>query len=111
MVTIGLGIGKSLRLVGATKYDFMLGAKARTQAIKSYAEIVELEARQTRGLRAFGWGLMTVLRVPKEHPAPAPEKELRYEPLLPASQRSRRRWQCWKTPQTPEGLRSISDFD
>lgn len=51
MVTIGLGIGKKLRIIEGTKQDFMLGEKAKTMGVRSYADLVEMERRQTRWLR------------------------------------------------------------
>jgi kynurenine 3-monooxygenase len=51
MTTIGLGIGKKLRIVEGTKQDFMLGEKARTVGVRSYADLVEMERRQTKWLR------------------------------------------------------------
>lgn len=51
MVTIGLGIGKKLRIIEGTKQDFMLGEKAKTMGVRSYADLVEMERRQTQWLR------------------------------------------------------------
>jgi hypothetical protein len=106
MVTIGLAIAKSMHIVNAVKYDYMLGAKARTQAIKSYADIVALEKRQTTALRAFSWGVLTVLRVPKANPDP--ELLDHTMPLLRAAENlgkagldspkpmRAQRWKCWQ---------------
>eukprot|EP00928_Gymnodinium_smaydae_P082631 TRINITY_DN6594_c0_g2_i2.p1 TRINITY_DN6594_c0_g2~~TRINITY_DN6594_c0_g2_i2.p1 ORF type:complete len:452 (-),score=70.34 TRINITY_DN6594_c0_g2_i2:355-1656(-) len=53
MVTIGLGIAKKLRIIKGTSQDFMLGELAQTVGVKSYAELVAMEERQTRGLNAL----------------------------------------------------------
>eukprot|EP00928_Gymnodinium_smaydae_P082629 TRINITY_DN6594_c0_g1_i1.p1 TRINITY_DN6594_c0_g1~~TRINITY_DN6594_c0_g1_i1.p1 ORF type:complete len:487 (-),score=87.59 TRINITY_DN6594_c0_g1_i1:266-1681(-) len=50
MVTIGLGIAKKLHIIEGTSQDFMLGELAQTVGVKSYAELVAMEERQTRGL-------------------------------------------------------------
>lgn len=80
MVTVGLGIAKKLHIIEGTNQDFMLGEKARTSGIKSYSELVEMEARQTRGLRKVAKGIGKVFRIPKEQPEavakPAPEEGL-----------------------------------
>jgi kynurenine 3-monooxygenase len=68
MVTIGLGIAKKLHIIKGTSSDFMLGEMAKTQGVKSYAELVEMEARQTRGLRQFASGVTKVFRVSDENP-------------------------------------------
>jgi len=68
MVTIGLGIAKKLRIIEGTSQDFMLGEMATTQGVKSYSELVEMEARQSRGLRKFAKGVTTVFRVSDENP-------------------------------------------
>lgn len=57
MTTIGLGIGKKLRIIEGTKQDFMLGEKARSVGVKSYADLVEMERRQTRWLRPIATGV------------------------------------------------------
>jgi hypothetical protein len=51
MTTIALSIGKKLRFVEGTKQDFMLGAKAKTVGVRSYAELVEMDTRQKRWLK------------------------------------------------------------
>jgi len=51
MTTIGLGIGKKLRIIEGTKQDFMLGEKARIVGVRSYADLIEMERRQTKWLR------------------------------------------------------------
>lgn len=71
MVTIGLGLAKKLRVIEATPQDFMLGELARTVGVKGYAELVDMEARQTRVLRPVASGIAKIFRVPKEHAAPA----------------------------------------
>lgn len=68
MVTIGLGMAKKLRIIEGTPGDFMLGELAKTVGVKSYAELVEMEARQTRGLRSFANGITTLFRVSDESP-------------------------------------------
>jgi kynurenine 3-monooxygenase len=70
MVTIGLSVAKKLRIVEGIAQDYMLGEKARTAGVKGYAELVEMEDRQTRGLRKVAMGIGKVFRIPKEHPAP-----------------------------------------
>jgi len=81
MVTIGLGIAKKLHVIEGTSQDYMLGEKARTVGVKGYAELVEMEARQTRGLRKAARGLARLLRIPEEHPAAASaEKALEAAP-------------------------------
>jgi len=72
MVTIGLGIAKKLHVIEGTNQDFMLGEKARTVGVRGYAELVEMEARQTRVLRPLARGLAKAFRVPKEHAPPRP---------------------------------------
>jgi len=68
MVTIGLGVAKKLNIIQGTKQDFMLGQLARTQGVKSYAELDEMEERQTRGLKKTARGIAKVLRLSKESP-------------------------------------------
>lgn len=51
MTTIGLGIGKKMRFIEGTKQDFMLGEKAKTSGIRSYAELVEMDRKQKKWLR------------------------------------------------------------
>eukprot|EP00933_Yihiella_yeosuensis_P071735 TRINITY_DN79979_c0_g1_i1.p1 TRINITY_DN79979_c0_g1~~TRINITY_DN79979_c0_g1_i1.p1 ORF type:complete len:539 (-),score=129.61 TRINITY_DN79979_c0_g1_i1:392-1891(-) len=68
MVTIGLGIGKKMGIIEGTNQDYMLGEKARTVGVKSYAELVEMEQRQTRVLRPVANGIAKIFRVPKENP-------------------------------------------
>ncbi|CAE8627803.1 unnamed protein product [Polarella glacialis] len=76
MVTIGLGIGKKLNIIEGTMQDFMLGEKARTVGVKSYAELIEMEVRQTRVLRPIAYNIMRIFRVPKEKPPPASIKQV-----------------------------------
>lgn len=73
MVTIGLGIAKKLHIVEGTAQDFMLGEKARQQGVKPYAELLAMDARQTRGLRKAANVVATVLRIPKENAAVLPK--------------------------------------
>lgn len=68
MVTIGLGIAKKLHIIDATYQDFMVGEKARTVPTKGYAELIEMDERQSKGVKAFANGIATIFRVPKEHP-------------------------------------------
>jgi hypothetical protein len=85
IVTIGLSIAKSLRIIRNTKYDFMLGANARTQPRPTpYTEIVAMERRQTQGLRKFAMGVLKVLRVPNTN-----------EPTEPQPENSEPRWKCF----------------
>jgi len=70
MVTIGLSVAKKLRIVEGTAADYMLGEKARAAGVKSYAELAEMEDRQTRGLRKVAMGIGKIFRIPKAHPAP-----------------------------------------
>jgi kynurenine 3-monooxygenase len=51
MTTIALSIGKKLHFVEGTKQDFMLGAKAKTVGVRSYAELVAMDTRQKRWLK------------------------------------------------------------
>lgn len=67
MVTIGLVIAKKLHIIDGTMQDYMLGAKAHEVGIKSYAELVEMEARQTKVLRPLANGIARIFRIPKEH--------------------------------------------
>eukprot|EP00931_Biecheleriopsis_adriatica_P039572 TRINITY_DN22623_c0_g1_i1.p1 TRINITY_DN22623_c0_g1~~TRINITY_DN22623_c0_g1_i1.p1 ORF type:complete len:474 (-),score=105.70 TRINITY_DN22623_c0_g1_i1:60-1457(-) len=67
LVTIGLGIAKKLRIIEGTNQDFMLGEKAHTVGVKPYAELVEMEKRQTRWLRPLANGLAKAFRVPDHH--------------------------------------------
>jgi kynurenine 3-monooxygenase len=69
MVTIGLGIAKKLNIIEGTCQDFMLGELAKTVGVKSYAELVEMEDRQSRGIRKFARGVTKVFRVSEESPA------------------------------------------
>jgi len=68
MTTIGLGIAKKLHIIEGTKQDFMLGELARTQGVKSYEELEEMEQRQTRGLKKTARGIAKVLRLSKDSP-------------------------------------------
>mmetsp|Transcript_17913 Transcript_17913/g.38109 ORF Transcript_17913/g.38109 Transcript_17913/m.38109 type:complete len:475 (-) Transcript_17913:53-1477(-) len=68
LVTIGLGIAKKLRVIEGTPSDFMLGELAHTVGVKSYAELVAMEARQTRALKPLARGIAKVFRVSKESP-------------------------------------------
>mmetsp|Transcript_82482 Transcript_82482/g.237141 ORF Transcript_82482/g.237141 Transcript_82482/m.237141 type:complete len:472 (-) Transcript_82482:21-1436(-) len=68
MVTIGLGIAKRTGIIEGTIQDFMLGELAKTVGVKSYAELVEMEGRQSRGLKTFANGVCKVLRISKESP-------------------------------------------
>jgi len=68
MVTIGLGIAKKLNIIEGTQQDFMLGELAQTIGTKSYAELVDMEARQTRWLRPVANGITKAFRVSKESP-------------------------------------------
>lgn len=70
MTTIGLGIGKKVGIVEGTPQDFMLGKKAKEVGVVSYAELVEMDARQTRWLKPLARGVARVFRVPKEMPVP-----------------------------------------
>lgn len=49
----------------------MLGELAQTQGVKSYAELEEMEQRQTRGLKKTARGIAKVLRLSKESPMDA----------------------------------------
>lgn len=69
MVTIGLGIAKKMGIIEGTVQDFMLGEKSKLLGVKSYAELVALEERQTRSLRPIAMFIGKVLRIPKERPA------------------------------------------
>jgi kynurenine 3-monooxygenase len=71
MTTIGLSVAKKLRIIEGTKQDFMLGELAQTQGVKSYAELEEMEQRQTRGLKKTARGIAKVLRLSKESPIDA----------------------------------------
>jgi len=51
MTTIGLSIGKKLRIIDGTKQDYMLGEKARTTGVKSYAQLVAMDNKQTKWLK------------------------------------------------------------
>jgi 2-polyprenyl-6-methoxyphenol hydroxylase-like FAD-dependent oxidoreductase len=75
MVTIGLGIAKKLHIIEGTKQDFMLGELASTQGVKSYAELEEMEQRQTRGLRKTATGIARVLRLSKDSPMDVKQRE------------------------------------
>jgi kynurenine 3-monooxygenase len=68
MVTIGLGIAKKLHIIEGTNQDFMLGEKARSVGVKSYAELIEMEERQTRVLRPIANTIGKIFRIPKERP-------------------------------------------
>ncbi len=93
MTTIGLGIGKKMGIVRGTPADFMLGRMAEDVGVMSYADLVEMDMRQTRWLKPMARGIAKVFRVPKtqpEHPArkaetsePAGvEQEVKVEKLL-----------------------------
>eukprot|EP00405_Crypthecodinium_cohnii_P032937 CAMPEP_0206518856 /NCGR_PEP_ID=MMETSP0324_2-20121206/64819_1 /ASSEMBLY_ACC=CAM_ASM_000836 /TAXON_ID=2866 /ORGANISM="Crypthecodinium cohnii, Strain Seligo" /LENGTH=479 /DNA_ID=CAMNT_0054012275 /DNA_START=52 /DNA_END=1491 /DNA_ORIENTATION=- len=68
MVTIGLGIAKKTRIIEGTMQDFMLGELAQIVGVKPYSELMAMEARQTRGLRAVAGAITSMLRLSTEKP-------------------------------------------
>ena len=65
MVTIGLGIGKKLRIIKGTKQDFMLGEKAKSEGVRSYADLIAMEERQTKWLRPTARAIATLFGAKK----------------------------------------------
>lgn len=70
MVQIGLSIGKKLRIIDGTYQDFMLGEKALENP-KTYAELVDMNEKQTKGLRPVAKGIARLFRLSKEPPLAA----------------------------------------
>jgi len=68
MTTIGLGIGKKMRIIEGTCSDYMLGDMARTSGVISYSKLVEMEQRQTRWLKPIARGICKLFRVSKTLP-------------------------------------------
>jgi len=76
MVTIGLGIAKKLKIIEGTSQDFMLGEMAKTVGVKSYSELVEMDQRQTRGLKPVASAITKIFRVSKESPLDKVTKQM-----------------------------------
>lgn len=70
MTTIGLAIGKKLHIIEGTKQDFMLGEKARIVGVRSYADLVEMEKRQTKWLRPTATAIATIFGAKDTMPTP-----------------------------------------
>jgi len=68
MVTLGLRVAKKLKIIEGKKEDFMMGELARSQGVKSYAELEELEQRQTRRLRSRAKGITGVCQLRRRLP-------------------------------------------
>lgn len=83
MVTIGLGIAKKLGVIGGTAQDFQLGELAKTVGIMSYAELVDMDRRQTRGLKPAANIVAKIFRVSKENPLAKVTKALEDEGSVP----------------------------
>lgn len=71
MTTIGLSLAKTFKIIEGTRQDFMLGELSKTQGVKSYAELVEMDDRQTRGLKKVAGGIASVFRLSTEKPMDA----------------------------------------
>merc|ERR1712032_304238 len=68
MVTVGLKVKKRLNVIEGTKQDFMLGELAKSQGVRSYAELEEMEQRQTRRLKRTAKGIARICRLSKKSP-------------------------------------------
>jgi len=75
MVTMGLGVAKKLRIIQGTSSDFRLGELANTVGVKSYAELVDMEARQTCGLRIVADAITRFFCVSDKSPLDRPAKQ------------------------------------
>jgi len=75
MVTIGLSIAKKLHVIPGVKQDYMLGARAKTEGVMPYRDLMEMDARQTRLLRPMAQSVATLLRISDVSPLDAANQE------------------------------------